>query len=943
MRGLEQPAPRPASGDGEDLLQVVRAALEELHGRDSANLRVSLDSTLDRDLGFDSLARVELLVRIEHAFGVQLPETVLETAETCGDLLAALQIARPPTPARPPVVKPTVLPRPQDDRTPPPSLETLIEVLEWHVERHASVVHISLCDDQTEETISYGQLWQRAQAVAGGLQRRGIQPGQTVALMLPTGAEYFPAFCGVLLAGGIPVPIYPPARPSQIEEHIRRHARILNNADAGMLITVPEIHRMARLLRMYVPALRRIETVPGLSDLQAPSQPIGATGESVALFQYTSGSTGQPKGVILTHANLLANIRALGRSVRVNSADVIVSWLPLYHDMGLIGAWLCAFHFGCPLVLIPPSAFIARPARWLQAIHRHRGTLSAAPNFAYELCIKRITDEELANLDLGSWRVAMNGAEAVMPATIARFQERFGHCGFRPSAMMPVYGLAECSLGLTVPPLGREPLVDSVEREPFMRTGTALPAGPQAVNSLRFVSCGLPLPGHQLRVVDEMGLELPERAEGRLEFKGPSATRGYFRNPEGTARLIRDGWLDSGDRAYIAQGEIYVTGRIKDIVIRAGRHVYPDEVEAAVGEIAGVRKGCVAVFGTVDATGGTERLIVLAESYARDLTGQDDLRRRIMERLVAVLGEPPDEVVLAAPHTILKTSSGKIRRAASRQLYESRRLGAQPRAVWYQLVRLRIGAIRPNLKRLGLRIGEAFYAGYFWLLFVHLIGAAWAITAVLPRPALAWRVNAAAARGFLRLAGIPFVIVGADRLPRATPCIVVANHASYLDGLMLIAALPRRSSFVAKREFERNPFSRIYLRRIGAEFVERVDARASVADADRLVARARAGHSLMIFPEGTFTRAPGLLPFHLGAFSIAAISGLPVVPVAIRGARSLLRGGQWYPRRGPVVLNVGDAIASSSERDAFAAAVKLRDSARDYIRRHCGEPDVAPP
>jgi len=935
--------PLPGAGNAEGLLQVVRDALEELRGRDSMNLRISLDSALDRDLGFDSLARVELLVRIEHAFDVQLPDTVLESAETCRDLLAALQVAIPLTPVPPPIVKPTAVPQPQDDRTPPPNLETLVEVLAWHVERHTDVVQITLCDDASEQTISYGQLWQQARAVAGGLQRRGLQPGQTVALMLPTGAEYFYAFCGVLLAGGIPVPIYPPARLSQIEEHIRRHARILDNAGTATLITVPEIHRMARLLRMYVPALRHIETVPGLNAWQTVPQPIGATGESVALLQYTSGSTGQPKGVILTHANLLSNIRALGSLVRVNSSDVFVSWLPLYHDMGLIGAWLCTFYFGCPLVLISPSAFIARPARWLQAIHRHRGTLSAAPNFAYELCLKRITDEELANLDLSCWRVAMNGAEAVMPATLTRFQERFGNCGFQPSAMMPVYGLAECSLGLTVPPLGREPLIDSIERGPFMRTGAALPAGPRAANPLRFVTCGLPLPGHQLRVVDEMGRELPERAEGRLEFKGPSATRGYFRNPEGTARLIHGEWLDSGDRAYIAQGELYVTGRIKDIVIRAGRHVYPDELEAAVGEIEGVRKGCVAVFGTVDSTRGTERLIVLAETHARDASVQDDLRQRIMQRLVAVLGEPPDEVVLAVPHTILKTSSGKIRRAASRQLYESRRHGAQPRAVWYQMVRLGAGAIRPNLRRTRLRIGEALYAAYFWILFVHLIGAVWAISAVLPRPALAWRVSAAAARGFLRLACIPFVIVGAGRLPRATPCIIVANHASYLDGLIMIAALPERISFVAKRELERNLVSRIYLRRIGAEFVERVDARGSVADAERLVAKALAGHSFMMFPEGTFTRAPGVMPFHLGAFLIAANASLPVVPVAIRGARSLLRDGQWFPRRGPVVLNVGDPVVASPERDVFAAAVELRDSARDFIRRHCGEPDVAAP
>jgi 1-acyl-sn-glycerol-3-phosphate acyltransferase len=474
-----------------------------------------------------------------------------------------------------------------------------------------------------------------------------------------------------------------------------------------------------------------------------------------------------------------------------------------------------------------------------------------------------------------------------------------------------------------------------------MRTGAAVPAGLEAVSPLQFVSCGLPLSGYQVRVVDESGRELRERAEGRLEFKGPSATRGYFRNPQGTARLIRDGWLDSGDRAYIAHGEIYVTGRIKDIVIRAGRHIYPDEVEAAVGEVEGVRKGCVAVFGSLDAVGGTERLIVLAETYAQDAAALGSLRARITQRVSAVLGEPPDEVVLAAPHTVPKTSSGKVRRATSRELYESGRRGVQARAVWSQIARLELGAIGPTLRRARLRIAEALYAGYFWTLLVLLMGSAWAISAVMPRPVLAWKASGAAARWFLRLAGIPFVIRGADKLPY-TPCIVVANHSSYLDGLIMIAALPQQCSFVAKRELERSWISRVYLRSIGAEFVERFDSRASVEDAERLAGKACAGRSFMFFPEGTFTRAPGLMSFHLGAFTVAVNAKLPVVPIAIRGARSLLRDEQWFPRRGPIVVDVGEPIAALVERDAFAAAVKLRDVAREHIRHHCGEPDMEP-
>ncbi len=817
-------------------------------------------------------------------------------------------------------------------------------MLAWHADRHPDVAQIRFHEAPDSTALTYRELWRGARPVAGGLQDRRVLPGEAVALMLPTGADYFHAFLGILIAGGIPVPIYPPARPTQIEEHVRRHARILENAGATMLVTVEEIRGLAKLLRMHVPALRRIETVANLAETRAEPHPVEADPDSVALLQYTSGSTGQPKGVILTHQNLLANIRALGAALRVHEADVFVSWLPLYHDMGLIGAWLGTFYHGRPLVVMSPAQFLTRPARWLQAIHRHRGTLSAAPNFAYELCLRRITDEDLAELDLGTWRAAMNGAEAVAPATLERFRRRFEPYGLRSTAIMPVYGLAECSVGLTLPPLDRGPRIDRIERTPFVRAGTATPAAPEDPLPLQFVGCGVPLPGHEIRVVDEGGREQPERTEGRLEFKGPSATRGYHRNPAATAHLIRDGWLDTGDRGYVAEGELFVTGRVKDIVIRAGRHVYPDEIEAAVSEIDGVRKGCVAVFGRPDATGGTERLVVLAETHLQESAARSTLRERITQRVVGVLGEPPDEVVLARPHTVLKTSSGKVRRAASRENYERSRFGDRPRPVWVQRLALGLGSIAPSLTRARRRMAEYSYGAAFWGLFALIVGFAWTVATIAPGSAFAWRTCASATRRFLRLAWLPFVIHGAANLPRDRAAVIVANHASYLDGVLLIAALPRRTIFVAKREFERNWITRTYLRGIGAEFVERFDVVASKADVAHLIEKARTGRSLMMFPEGTFTRAPGVMPFHLGAFMVAAESGCPVVPIAIRGARSLLRDGQWLPRRGPVVLEIGapiEVLPGARPGDAFAAAVALRDRAREHIRRYSGEPDLA--
>ncbi|GGN71916.1 AMP-binding protein [Nocardia rhizosphaerihabitans] len=316
----------------------------------------------------------------------------------------------------------------------------------------------------------------------------------------------------------------------------------------------------------------------------------------------------------LTHANLLSNIRAMGEASEVAASDVFVSWLPLYHDMGLIGAWLSCLYFGVPLAVMSPLDFLARPAQWLWAIHANQGTLSAAPNFAYELCLRKIADAELDGLDLGSLRILFNGAEPVSADTVTRFGERFAAYGLRREAQAPVYGLAEACVGLTLPPVGRGPIVDRIDRNRFLRTGKATRAAADDPDPLRFVGCGRTIPGHQIRLVDSAGNVLGDRREGRIEFCGPSATAGYFRNPRATTALLRHGWLDTGDLGYFVDGELYVTGRIKDFIIRAGRNLHPEELERAVGDIPEIRKGCVAAFATAEPAGGTERLVVFAET-----------------------------------------------------------------------------------------------------------------------------------------------------------------------------------------------------------------------------------------------------------------------------------------------------------------------------------------
>jgi 1-acyl-sn-glycerol-3-phosphate acyltransferase len=935
---IEQSEPSREIGPGETaVLAVVAELVRELHPRRAKPIDISVSSRLEQDLGIDSLARTELVLRIERAAGIRLAADVIGRAETIADLLPALAAAEDPMRApRGRVGAPATLPivpAATDART-------LIEMLDRHVARHPDRLHLTFLQDDATilGSLTYGRLATEARRVAMGLIARDIVPGDRVALMLPTGLEFFIAFFGILYAGAVPVPIYPPMRLSRIEDHLRRQAGILRNAGARLLVTVPEGRALAGLLRGQVATLAAVESLAGLTaeagDLVLPpSRDEAAT----ALIQYTSGSTGDPKGVVLSHANLLANVRAMGRAIEASSADIFMSWLPLYHDMGLIGAWLGCLHFAAPFYVMSPLSFLARPASWLWAIHRTRATLGAAPNFGFELCLEKIDEASLEGLDLGSLRMVANGAEPVSAHTLRRFTERFAKFGFRPSAMAPVYGLAENAVGLAFPPPGRAPIIDRVDRDALTFRGTAEPAGPDDPSPLEIVACGQPLPGHEIRIVDADGREVGERREGRLEFRGPSATAGYFRNEAKTRALFRDGWLDSGDRAYLARGDVFVTGRAKDIIIRAGRHLYPQEIEEAIAGIPGIRKGGVAVFGAPDPVSGTERVVVIAETRATETATLAALEARAREAMIAIAGTPPDEIVLAPPRTVPKTSSGKIRRGAAREFYLQRRIGAPERPLWRQILGLSIAGAVPRASRLSVRLGDLLYALWWWIVIAAGYVLAWIGVMALPGLDRRWAFVRGAARIVMALLRVPVSVRGLENVPTGH-AMLVFNHASYMDVCVLTAVLPDAPAFVAKREFSHQIFAGPFMRRLGTLFLDRSDFAASLADTRAVIAETRRGRNLVFFPEGGFSRRAGLCGFYLGAFEVAAEAGLPVVPGTLRGTRTMLRGGQWFPRWTPVSVQIDPAIVPESAD--FAAVLRLRDSARAAVLAQCGEPDL---
>jgi len=519
---------------------------------------------------------------------------------------------------------------------------------------------------------------ERASARYGGaLQALGLQKGDRVALILPDNADFVFAFLGAIRAGIIPVPIYPPTGLGKLAGYLENTLHIVASSGSKVLLTSAEIKRMLGTIQAQAPDLEKVVAVEGMRASREEFRPAKVSLDDTCFLQFTSGSTSRPKGVVLTHANLAANVRAiteLGLGVR-DSADSGVSWLPLYHDMGLIGFVIAPLYSVTTVTFLPPLLFLKRPARWLETISRHRGSISFGPNFAYALCVKRIKEQEMEGLDLSGWRVAGCGAEPIRAENLRVFADKFARVGFNERAFVCCYGMAESTLAISFSQVGAGVVTDTVKGETLWSEGKATPAEPGADDAMPIVQCGQAFEGHEIGVFapedEESQAPLGDRQVGELRLRGPSVTPGYHNEPDLTRKAFAGGWLRTGDLGYLADGKVFICGRSKEVIIVNGRNYYPQDLEWEVGRVEGVRKGNVVAFGTMKPHNDRERVVIAFETNVAEPDARQALQAEVRKTVQQGLGLTVDDVIPLAPGVLPKTSSGKLQRAKTRELYET--------------------------------------------------------------------------------------------------------------------------------------------------------------------------------------------------------------------------------------------------------------------------------
>jgi fatty-acyl-CoA synthase len=536
---------------------------------------------------------------------------------------------------------------------------------------------VYLEDDGPTRTLRAGELARDAAAFARAVDSAGLKPGDLVLLVFPQSLDLVTAFWGTMTSGAVPA-VFPFLSP-KLDPRLYRERVAASAAHSGAraVITTADFKaELAGLIRdpgCRVLSRHEVLAAPGGRAPEPDSIPPSLTPDDPAFLLHTSGSSGIPKGVMFSHRMVLYHIRSMAKAFGMRDDDVIVSWLPLHHDMGLyLGLILPAFE-GVPAVLMSPFRWIGSPKSLLWAIHEHRGTVVWMPNFAFNHCAAGIRARDLEGLDLSSWRSLGNSSEPVHKSSLDVFARRFGPYGFPETKLASAYGLTEQGL-VTVSPLGRAPKVDWVRVRDLQEAGRAVPAGAEAPGAMPAVSSGVPVEGAEVLIVDEAGRTVPERILGEIILRSPFTIREYHHLPELTAQVIRDGWFHTGDSGYFADGELYVCGRLKDVIISGGKNIYPQDLEAVADAIPGLRPGRSVAFGLADEQAGTEGIIMACElrepvDEDKALAIERELRRRVTRELDVTLARVE---LIAERGWVVKTAGGKVARAANRAKYLER-------------------------------------------------------------------------------------------------------------------------------------------------------------------------------------------------------------------------------------------------------------------------------
>ena len=528
-------------------------------------------------------------------------------------------------------------------------MTTLITLLEHAHKPESGFVFVDRREQET--SYSFKQVYERVQRAGTQLQKMGIQKGDRVAIMLPTSIEFMDAFLGAQYIGAIPVPLYPPVRLGKLDEFFARTSTMLHSVQAKIILTNTQIRRiLGQLLHHYNPPMGVVLTST-LTQNNAELVGHNTHCDDICLIQFSSGTTQNPKPVTLTHKQTLANVHAIAQSFPEEITTPIgCSWLPLYHDMGLIGCVFPAIALSGKLVLIPPEVFLTRPKLWLRAISRHNAFISPAPNFAYSLCTQRIKDEDLKGHDLSCWKMALNGAEPVAPEHLRTFIQRFAKFGFASQALTPVYGLAEASLAVTFSDPTSPFTSHRFDRDKLAQ-GIAYQSNQK--QSIELASVGRPLKGFDIEIRDAHGSSLSNGCVGEIWVRGPSLTSGYMGD---LPSPIVNGWLNTGDVGFLFQEELYISGRIKDVLVIRGQNHSPYDIEHAVDSVEGVRTGCAVAVSNITSSG--EELLVFVEYRTHEST----LAQRCQQSIIEKTGIRPDAIIVLEGGTLPRTSSGKLRR-----------------------------------------------------------------------------------------------------------------------------------------------------------------------------------------------------------------------------------------------------------------------------------------